>query len=129
MTVPVAVVVLARDEEQNLPHPVASVAGWAAGVWVVDAYSTDRTAEIARRAGAAVVAHEFRGYAAQRTWALRHPPLGQEWVLFLDADEAVTPGLRDELARVLAAPPGEVAGYYLKRRFVVLGRWLRHGGC
>jgi glycosyltransferase involved in cell wall biosynthesis len=126
--VPLAVVILTRNEEENLPHALASVAGWAAEVWVVDSLSTDRTANVAHAAGARVVAREFPGYAAQRNWALRSLPLGPEWVLFLDADEALTPELRTELAGVLAAPPAGIAGFQVKRRFVFLGRWLRHGG-
>ncbi len=126
--VPLAVVILTRNEEENLPHALASVIGWAAEVWVVDSFSTDRTAQLAREAGAAVVPHEFAGYAAQRTWALRTLGFKQEWVLFLDADEAVTPALQQELAQVLAAPPDGVAGFAVKRRFIFMGRWLRHGG-
>ncbi|HLW46978.1 MAG TPA: glycosyltransferase family 2 protein [bacterium] len=125
---PLAVIILTRNEEENLPHALASVAGWAAEVWVVDSHSTDRTAHLARERGARVVAHEFAGYPAQRNWALRSLPLGPDWVLFLDADETVTPELRVELAAVLAAPPAGVAGFEVKRRFVFLGRWLRHGG-
>ncbi len=126
--VPLAVVILTRDEEMNLPHALATVAGWASEVWVVDAGSTDRTVEIAAAAGAAVVSHAFTGYAAQRTWALRSLPFRTEWVLFLDADEAVMPELRAELREVLTSPPAGVSGFYVKRRFVFLGRWLRHGG-
>jgi glycosyltransferase involved in cell wall biosynthesis len=126
--VPLAVVILTRNEEENLPQALASVTGWAAEVWVVDALSTDRTVALARGAGAAVVTHEFTGYAAQRNWALRTLPLHREWVLFLDADESVSPELRTEIAHTLAASPEEVAGYYVKRRFIFLGRWLRHGG-
>lgn len=126
--VPLGVVILTRNEEDNLPHALASVLGWAAEVWVVDSHSTDRTADLAREAGARVVAHEFTGYAAQRTWALRSLPLASEWTFFLDADEAVTPELRTELGGVLASPPAAVAGFQVKRRFVFLGRWLRHGG-
>jgi glycosyltransferase involved in cell wall biosynthesis len=125
---PLAVVILTRNEEVNLPHALASVVGWAAEVWVVDSHSTDRTVEVARAAGARVAVHEFTGYAAQRTWALRTLPVGTEWVLFLDADEALTPELRQNLAAALAAPPPGVAGFEVKRRFIFLGRWLRHGG-
>src|SRR5579884_1536901 len=106
---PLAVVILTHNEEENLPHALASVTGWAAEVWVVDAGSADRTVEIARRAGAQVVAHAFAGYAAQRNWALRSLPFGQEWVPSPAADEAATPGLRAELAAVPASPPREVA--------------------
>jgi glycosyltransferase involved in cell wall biosynthesis len=125
---PLAVVILTRNEEENLPYALASVSGWAAEVWVVDAHSTDRTAEVAQAAGAAVVTHEFAGYAAQRNWALRNLSFQHEWVLFLDADEMVSPELRAELSAVLSSPPESVAGYYVKRRFIFLGRWLRHGG-
>ena len=127
-SVPVAVIILTQNEEDNLPHALASVLGWAAEVWVVDSHSTDRTADVARTAGARVVAREFTGYAPQRNWALRSLPLGPDWAIFLDADEAVTPELRDELAAVIAAPPAGIAGFSVKRRFVFLGRWLRHGG-
>jgi glycosyltransferase involved in cell wall biosynthesis len=126
--VPLAVIILTRNEEENLPHALASVVDWAAEVWVVDSHSTDRTAHVARERGARLVAHEFAGYPAQRNWALRSLPLGPEWVLFLDADEAVTPELRAELAAALAAPSAGIAGFEVKRRFVFLGRWLRHGG-
>lgn len=127
-TVPLAVVILTYNEEENLPHALESVMGWAAEVWVVDALSTDDTAGIARARGASVVTHEFSGFAAQRNWALRNLPFQPEWVLFLDADESVTPRLRREIARALEAPPAAVDGYSMKRRFIFLGRWLRHGG-
>lgn len=126
--VPLAVIILTANEEENLPYALASVIGWAAEVWVVDSHSTDETVGVARAAGARVVARQFDGYAAQRNWALRSLPLGPDWVLFLDADEALTAELRTELTAVLAAPPSDVAGFYVKRRFLFLGRWLRHGG-
>ena len=119
--VSLAVVILTRDEEQNLPHALATVAGWATEVWVVDAGSTDRTVDIAAAAGARVVSHAFTGYAAQRTWALRSLPFGVDWVLFLDADEAVMPELRDELRAVLPRVAAGRCGFYVKRRFVFWG--------
>ena len=94
----------------------------------MDSGSTDQTAAVARAWGATVVSHEFTGYAAQRTWALRTLPFRYDWVLFLDADESVTPELRDELRGRLSTPLGDLAGFYVKRRFIFLGRWLRHGG-
>ncbi len=126
--VPLAVVILTHNEEANLPNALASVTGWAQEVWIVDSHSTDQTAGVARAWGAGVVTHDFSGYAAQRTWALRMLPFRCDWVLFLDADESVTPELRDELRRRFAAPLDDVAGFYVKRRFIFLGRWLRHGG-
>src|SRR5579875_512680 len=127
-SVPLAVVILTKDEEENILHALRSVTGWAAEVWVVDAGSTDRTVSLAEAVGAKVVTHEFSGYAAQRNWALRNLPFGHEWVLFLDADEQVSAELRAEISQALTSLPDEVAGLYVKRRFIFLGRWLRHGG-
>lgn len=127
--VPVAVVILAQNEEENLPNALASVTGWAAEIWmVVDAEPTEHTAALGRAAGARVTTHPWAGGGVQRNWALRNLPFGQAWVLFLDADEVVAPELRSELSEVLASPPEGIAGFYVKRRFIFLGRWLRHGG-
>jgi len=130
---PLAVVILAQNEEENLPHALASVAGWAAEIWmVVDAeptvVPTERTAVLAREHGARLITHPWAGGGAQRNWALRNLPFGPAWVLFLDSDEVVGPELRAELSEVLASPPEGIAGFYVKRRHIFLGRWLRHGG-
>ena len=124
--VPVSILVPTLDEELNLPACLASVAGWADEVFVVDSFSHDRTVEIARAAGAHVVQHPFENYSRQKNWALDTLPFRNDWVLILDADERVMPALRDEIAATL--PAGPFQGYYLNRRFIFLGRWIRHAG-
>lgn len=124
-TVPVSVVVLTRNEEVNVRACLQSVA-WADEVFVVDSLSTDRTAEIAVSIGARVFFHPFEGYAKQRNWALDHLPLAHEWVLMLDADEQASLSLASEIADALSDQNCD--GYYLKRRFFFLGKWMRHGG-
>jgi glycosyltransferase involved in cell wall biosynthesis len=124
---PLSVIVLTLNEELNVPTCLASVA-WAEQVFVVDSFSGDRTVEIARAHGAQVAQHTFENYARQRNWALDTLPLAFDWVLFLDADECVTPELRSEIEAVVARPVGPVRGYYLNRRFIFLGRWIRHAG-
>lgn len=126
-TPPISVVVLTRNEEVNIRACLQSVA-WAAEVFVVDSCSTDRTAEIAARLGAQVFVHPFEGYAKQRNWALDELPFSNEWVLMLDADEQVPLFLASEIAGALGDQKQSCDGYYLKRRFFFLGRWLRHGG-
>src|SRR5262249_28335449 len=75
------------------------------------------------------VQHPFVHYADQRNWALDHLPFRHPWVLFLDADERVTPELRREIEGiVIAAPVDRPRGYYVNRRFIFLGRWIRHAG-
>ncbi len=125
--VPVTVVVLTFNEQRNLPACLASVAGWVADVVVVDSGSTDQTVAIATASGARVVSHPFETHARQWGWALETVPLSTEWILALDADQSVTPELRAAVTRAIS---GETAvdGYFLNRRQVFRGRWIRHGG-
>ena len=123
----VSVIILTRDERANLPFALESVRGWAADTFVVDSFSTDGTPEIARDGGATVVQHEFTGYGGQRNWALAHLPLKTEWVLFLDADEMLSPALRREIDD-LDLDATDARAFSMRFRFVFMGRWLRHGG-
>jgi glycosyltransferase involved in cell wall biosynthesis len=95
-------------------------------VFVVDGGSTDGTTEIAEELRANVVRHAWSGYAAQKNWALDNLPIKTEWVLFLDADERLTSELAEEILAVVASPNARHAGYYVARRMIFLGRWLRH---
>jgi glycosyltransferase involved in cell wall biosynthesis len=126
--VPLSVFVLTYNEERNLEDCLASVSPWAGEVFLVDSFSTDRTLEIAERYGARVFQNRFLGHSAQRNWALRNLPFRYDWVLALDADHRATPELSDELARLLAGPPPDVVGYFINRRQIFRGRWIRHGG-
>jgi glycosyltransferase involved in cell wall biosynthesis len=118
----VSAVIIAKDEEERLPDALASVA-FCDEVLVVDAGSTDRTRELAEAAGARVVVNEpWPGYVAQRNFAsdqARH-----DWILAVDADERVTPELRDEI-RALAASGFAHAGYRIPRAAHYLGRFIR----
>jgi glycosyltransferase involved in cell wall biosynthesis len=128
---PVSVVVLTHDEALNLPACLGGVAEWAAELFVVDSGSTDGTVDIARQHGAVIVTHPFESHARQWAWALRTLPMSADWVLSLDADQRPTPELREEIGRVLGArEPGDggPVGYFLRRRQVFRGRWIRHGG-
>jgi glycosyltransferase involved in cell wall biosynthesis len=124
-SVPVAAIVLTRDESVNLDRCLASL-GWAAQRVVLDSGSTDGTVARARAAGAEVVEEPWRGYGAQRELALRLPGLRHDWVYFVDADEWASPLLAAELAAVLRAPDHD--GYAQRFRLVFQGRWIRHCG-
>jgi glycosyltransferase involved in cell wall biosynthesis len=118
----VTVVIPAKDEELHVAHCVES-ARELGRVVVVDAGSGDRTRALARERGAEVFEHPWEGYAAQKNWALDEV-VATEWVLFLDADESLTAEGRAEIrASILDR---DVAGYYLPRSYVFLGRRLRH---
>lgn len=125
VSAPVSVLVPTLDEELNLPACLASL-GWADEIFVVDSFSRDRTVEIARAAGAHVLQHPFENYSRQKNWALDNLPFRNDWVLIVDADERVPPDLRDEI--VASLPSSPFHGYYLNRRFIFLGTWIRHAG-
>ncbi|HEY0305647.1 MAG TPA: glycosyltransferase family 2 protein [Longimicrobiales bacterium] len=128
--IPVSAIVLTRDEELNLPACLASMRDLVDEIYVVDSGSTDRTVEIARAAGATVTTHEFTGHSAQWQWALANLPLKHQWVLGLDADQRLMPELADELRALFAdaSKTHDYAGFYVTRRNVFRGKWIRWGG-
>jgi len=125
---PVSVVILTFNEERNLPACLASVSGWTSETVVLDSGSTDQTVAIATAHGARVVVHAFDTHSRQWAWALAEIPFASEWVLALDADQSVTPELRAAIVDAVAGPDVAIAGYFLNRRQVFRGRWIRHGG-
>ena len=120
--------ILARNEERNLADCLSTLVGWCDDIHLVDSFSTDATLEIANRHSVHVHQHAFEGHTKQRTWSLRNVPFQNEWVIALDADHRVTPELRKELIKVFTTPPIGVDGFYVKRRQIFRGRWMRHGG-
>lgn len=130
MSAAITVIILTRDEELNLPSCMASIAGVADEIFVVDSGSTDGTRAIAEAHGATVVEHAFEGHSAQWQWAITHLPVRNRWILGLDADQRLTPALAGELrARFThGANSGGAVGYFVARRNVFRGKWIRWGG-
>jgi acetyltransferase-like isoleucine patch superfamily enzyme/glycosyltransferase involved in cell wall biosynthesis len=122
------VLIQTHNEALNLPHTLQSVMGWVNRVFVVDSGSTDRTREIAGEYGAIVVQKAWEGYARQKNWALANLPFESPWILILDADESVTPELKDEILEVASRPVQNVreAGFFLNRVTVFMGREIHH---
>lgn len=112
------------NEADHIAAALESVS-WADELLVLDSFSTDGTAEIARRMGARVEMHEFRGYGEKHNHADRL--CSHEWVLALDADERLTPELRAAILAVRAQGPRAEA-YRMARRTWYLDRWIRHSG-
>ncbi len=122
--VPLSVVVITKNEEQRIAECLESVR-WAAELIVLDDFSTDRTGEIARRYTDRVIQRkmEMEGVHRNHGYGLA----AQEWILSLDADERVTPRLKDEIVQLLQSSPA-YNGYTIPRRNYLGQRWIRHGG-
>jgi glycosyltransferase involved in cell wall biosynthesis len=131
LPLPITAVVLTFNEELNLEGCLGSIAGWTESIVVVDSGSTDRTLEIARWHGAVWVEHHFEAHAKQWRWSLDQLPPSANWILALDADQRVTPELREELVNLFRMNPQRldaIDGLYINRRQVFRGRWIKHGG-
>ncbi len=100
---------------------------WADEVLVVDSRSTDDTVARAERLGACVVQFQFDGrWPKKKNWALENLPFKNRWVFILDADEVLPPEAAAEIGGIVADPNPPFAGYWINRRFMFMGRWLRH---
>lgn len=119
-----AVLVLARNEEQNIKACLGSAA-FADELLVIDSGSTDHTREEAEAAGARWLLHPMdeSGFAGQRNFALSRTEA--EWVFYLDADERVTDSAREAILAAVAS--GEQAAYTVERRNIVFGQAMRYG--
>jgi glycosyltransferase involved in cell wall biosynthesis len=118
-------VLITRNAERLLGDVLAALQ-WCDEIVVVDSGSTDGTMDIARRAGARVLHHDFEGYGPQRRWAAQQA--AHDWILFVDGDEVVTPELRQEIEHRLERDAGAFAGYEVPISLIFLGRLMRHGG-
>lgn len=122
--IPVSIIILTLNEEINLSDCLVSVS-WSDDIVVFDSYSFDRTVEIAKQAGARVVQRRFDNYAAQRNAALALD-FKYTWILMIDADERVTPELRDEIENTLRVVDDGTNLFRVRRKDMFCGRWLKH---
>jgi glycosyltransferase involved in cell wall biosynthesis len=120
----ISVLILTRNEEQDLPACLQSVA-WSEDVHVFDSYSNDRTVEIARAAGARVTQRSFDDWSSHQNWGLANLPFRHPWVFYLDADERVSPELAKNLRNAVRDCQDHVA-FRLRRRDFWGERWLKH---
>lgn len=118
-------ILITFNEERDLPQALASLAGIADEIVVVDSGSTDRTRELARQGGARVVVRAFSGFDQQKNFAADQA--SHDWVLSLDADEVVSSELRSSLLAWKQSVPTSVA-YEVGRCTNYLGKWIRHSG-
>src|ERR1700690_996682 len=125
-TLPVSVIVPVRNEARNLPRCLESLADFGE-VYVIDSQSSDDTAAVAESHGAKVIQFCYAGgWPNKRQWAMDALPLAYDWVFLVDADEALTPELAEEIGQAIQNPHFD--GYQIPLRLFFLGRALHHSG-
>jgi glycosyltransferase involved in cell wall biosynthesis len=120
----ISILILTKNEEQDLTGCLESVQ-WSDDVHVYDSYSTDRTLEIARAAGARITQRHFDDWASHYNWGVANVPFRHPWVLYIDADERVTPELLASI-RQAVDNPGDKVAFRFRRRDFWGESWLRH---
>ena len=124
--VPLSILIPIRNEAANLRRCLGSVA-WADEIFVVDSASTDDSVTIAESLGAQIVQFHYNGtWPKKKNWALQNLPFRHDWVLILDADETLPPAAEEEIRGIVSDKNHPVAGYWINRRFMFMGRWLKH---
>ena len=121
----ISIAVIAKNEADRIGRLLASV-DFADEVIVVDSGSTDGTQSLCEKMGARVVFKEWRGYAAQKQYAMECT--SSEWIVNLDADEEISKPLAEEIRKAIGNAAPEVCAYSMPRLSRYLGRWIKHGG-
>lgn len=122
--IPLSVVVLTKNEEQNIASCLGSVRDWADELIVVDDESSDRTLAIVKNFTSLIFERKMDNEGRHRNWA--YAQTKNEWVLSLDADERVSEELKDEIMATLQNPSGEA--YAIPQRNYIGSYWVRHAG-
>lgn len=117
-----------KNEEKNLPGCLDAIGhDLAKKIVVIDSSSTDSTPDITKRAGAEYINFEWDGkFPKKRNWFLRNHTPNTKWVLFLDADEFITPKFKSELSRALDSDQ-QLDGYWLNYNIYFMGKPLKGG--
>lgn len=121
---PVSLIIIARNEEENLPRCLKSSAGWVSEIVGVINDCTDKTKEILESYGAEVYERKWEGSTEQKNYALKHATM--PWILSLDADEEITPALKREIEAFIASPEDYSAASFPRKTWF-WGKWVKHG--
>lgn len=121
----ISVIIITKNEEEMLPQSLQSV-GWADEIVVVDTGSVDKTVEIAKRHGAIVIKSTGKTFSDWRNDGLKKAK--GDWILYLDADEEVTPELKKEIKSIVLENDLSFGMYAIARRNIILGKEFKHGG-
>lgn len=123
-----SVTIITFNEEDRLEDALKSCEGAADEIVVLDSHSTDDTLKIAEAYGARIFKHKFQDYGSQKNLAMSHARF--PWILNLDADERISPQLKEEILKLKELDDSQINadGFQIKRKTSYLGRWIMHSG-
>jgi glycosyltransferase involved in cell wall biosynthesis len=124
----IAVVILTLNEEKHIGRCLENMQQVSDNIYIIDAYSTDRTLEIAKEYNAKIYQNKWVNHAHQFQWAMDNCQIDAPWIMRMDADEYLEPALIAEIKDRLPELSADVAGVYLKRKVLFKGKWIRYGG-
>ncbi len=118
-------VIVTYNEQRNIRACLDSVR-WADEIVVVDAYSNDRTVEIAKEFTDKIYQRSWEGFGIQKNFAMQKATC--PWIFILDSDERISEELRNEILEMIQCSPPSIVGYLVPRKNYYYGRWIRTGG-
>lgn len=124
MSASISAVIITKNEERNIERCLSSLTDVVDEIVVIDSFSTDRTEEICKKYGAVFIQHPFEGHIQQKNLAIDSAT--NEWVLSLDADEALTEELKRSILTAKENP--QFLGYRMNRLTNYCGHWVKHCG-
>lgn len=124
MSVSLSAVIITKNEERNIERCLSSLTDVADEIIVIDSFSTDRTEEICKKYGAVFIQHPFEGHIQQKNFAI--DSANNDWILSLDADEALTEELKSSILKAKENP--SFLGYRMNRLTNYCGHWVKYCG-
>jgi glycosyltransferase involved in cell wall biosynthesis len=123
----ISIIILTYNEEMHITRCIQSLKSISQNIFIIDSQSTDNTVEICESLGAKVYQNPWKNYAEQFQWGLDNCPFNTEWVMRMDADEYIEPDLVEEINAELSKVPEDINGLYIRRKYIFLERWVKHG--
>lgn len=121
----ISVLIMTLNEERNLPICLESLS-WCDDIVILDSFSSDRTVEIAKAAGARVYQRAYDTEDRQRMYGIKQIKFKYNWVYTPDADEVTPPDLRDEMLAIANDPSRREAYFLVRYKNMFMGRWIKH---
>ncbi|TGJ98698.1 glycosyltransferase family 2 protein [Leptospira langatensis] len=125
MSLPISACIITLNEEDNIERCLSSL-DFVSEIIVLDSGSHDNTEKLAKKKGAKVVLRKFDDYVSQKNHVIS---LAQfPWILTLDADEEMSPALKEEILALFRKGEPDADGFLIPRLTMYMGKWIRHGG-